>query len=342
MDWKVSGVKSECEMSIKSRLISIKSSLVRKRFEFQAEKTDSKKRLEDFLFERFENLSKMYLRDAVKSELCEVNGRFENRGYRLRANDFVEVEVDPARETAMRPQDIALDIVYEDESLAVINKPSGMLVHPTHAEKNGTMLNALAHHMNRGKGDKAFIRPGLIHRLDRHTSGLIVVAKTPRAHRVLAGHFQRKLVDKRYLAVVDGVVEADAGTIDAPIGRFAERKYWDVNEDGKHAETRFRVIERCRFGDAARAGAGDGKDQPAADTLRAYRSPDHRAMCSAGEASFPGCACMHGGWRFGTRTGAGGSNSRRRYRRKCGAIFEKCLCVSIKKLFLKTSFHNLL
>jgi 23S rRNA pseudouridine1911/1915/1917 synthase len=217
---------------------------VRKRFEFQAENTDNKKRLEDFLFERFENLSKMYLRDAVKSELCEVNGRFENRGYRLRANDFVEVEVDPARETAMRPQDIALEIVYEDESLAVINKPSGMLVHPTHAEKNGTMLNALAHHMNFGKGDKAFIRPGLIHRLDRHTSGLIVVAKTQRAHRVLAGHFQRKLVDKRYLAVVDGVVEADAGTIDAPIGRFAERKYWDVNEDGKHAETRFRVRER--------------------------------------------------------------------------------------------------
>jgi 23S rRNA pseudouridine1911/1915/1917 synthase len=217
---------------------------VRKRFEFQAEKADSKKRLEDFLFERFENLSKMYLRDAVKSELCEVNGRFENRGYRLRANDFVEVEVDPARETAMRPQDIALDIVYEDESLAVINKPSGMLVHPTHAEKNGTMLNALAHHMNRGKGDKAFIRPGLIHRLDRHTSGLIVVAKTARAHRVLAGHFQRKLVDKRYLAVVDGVVEQDTGTIEAPIGRFADRKYWDVNEDGKHAETRFKVMER--------------------------------------------------------------------------------------------------
>jgi 23S rRNA pseudouridine1911/1915/1917 synthase len=217
---------------------------VRKRFEFQAEKADTKKRLEDFLFERFENLSRMYLRDTVKSEMCEVNGRWENRGYRLRANDFVEVEVDPARETAMRPQDIALDIIYEDGSLAVVNKPSGMLVHPTHAEKNGTMLNALAHHLNHEKGDKAFIRPGLIHRLDRHTSGLIVIAKTARAHRVLAGHFQRKLVDKRYLAVVDGVVEPETGTIDAPIGRFAERKYWDVNEDGKHAETRFQVIER--------------------------------------------------------------------------------------------------
>lgn len=219
---------------------------MRKRFEFQAEPADSKKRLEDFLFERFENLSRMYLRDTVKSEMCEVNGRLENRGYRLRANDFVEVEVDPARETAMRPQDIEIDIVYEDGSLIVLNKPSGMLVHPTHAEKSGTMLNALSHHLNRDNAasGSAFVRPGLIHRLDRYTSGLIVVAKTVRAHRVLAGHFQRKLVEKRYLALVDGVVEADSGTIDAPIGRFADRKYWDVNADGKHAETRFRVIRR--------------------------------------------------------------------------------------------------
>lgn len=215
---------------------------MRKRFEFQVPQADNKKRLEDFLFERFENLSKMYLRDTVKTELCEVNGRIENRGYRLRANDFIEVEVDPARETAMRPQDIPLDIVYEDHALVVINKPSGMLVHPTHSDKNGTMLNALAHHLNREEGP--FIRPGLIHRLDKFTSGLIVVAKTTRAHRVLAGHFQRKMVEKRYLALVDGVVSDDAGTIDAPIGRFAEKKHWDVNPEGKHAVTRYWVKER--------------------------------------------------------------------------------------------------
>lgn len=217
-----------------------------KRFEFQVPAADNKKRLEDFLFERFENLSKMYLRDAVKTERCEVNGRLENRGYHLRANDFVEVEVDPARETAMKPQDIPLDIVYEDNSLIVLNKPSGMLVHPTHAAKNGTMLNALAYHVNREKNgaDASFIRPGLIHRLDKYTSGLIVVAKTRRAHKVLASHFQRKLVRKTYLALVDGVVENDKGTIEAPIGRFPERKIWDVNPEGKHAETRFSVHER--------------------------------------------------------------------------------------------------
>ena len=218
------------------------------RFEFQVPLQDNKKRLEDFLLERFENLSKMYLRDAVKSERCEVNGRFENRGFRLRANDFIEVEVDPARETAMRPQELPLDIVFEDHAIVVINKASGMLVHPTHAEKNGTMLNALAWHINKDIGDATSIRPGLIHRLDKHTSGLIVVAKTSRAHRVLASHFQRKLVEKTYLALVDGVVADDEGTIEAPIGRYADRKIWDVNPEGKHAVTRFRV--RQRFGTA--------------------------------------------------------------------------------------------
>jgi 23S rRNA pseudouridine1911/1915/1917 synthase len=217
---------------------------VLERFEFQVPSQDNKKRLEDFLLERFENLSKMYLRDAVKSERCEVNGRFENRGYRLRTNDFIEVEVDPARETAMRPQELALDIVFEDHALVVINKASGMLVHPTHAEKNGTMLNALAWHVNKDNGDSASIRPGLIHRLDKHTSGLIVVAKTARAHRVLASHFQRKLVEKTYLALVDGVVADDSGTIDAPIGRYADRKVWDVNPEGKQAITRFLVNKR--------------------------------------------------------------------------------------------------
>lgn len=224
---------------------------MRERFEFQVTRAHHKTRLEDFLLERFENLSKMYLRETVKTEQCEVNGRNENRGYLLRENDFVEVDVDPARETAMRPQNIPISIVFEDAALVVVNKPHGMLVHPTHAEKNGTMLNALAYHLNREKlegngvaGPLAFIRPGLIHRLDRHTSGLVAVAKTSRAHRVLSDHFQRKLVGKTYLALVDGVVKEDSGTIEAPIGRFAELKFWDVNPEGKDSVTRYKVRER--------------------------------------------------------------------------------------------------
>jgi 23S rRNA pseudouridine1911/1915/1917 synthase len=215
---------------------------VRQRFEFQITPDDHKKRLEDFLLDRFRSLSKMYLRETVKTEKCEVNGRLENRGYKLKTHDFVEVEVDIAREDSMKPQDLPVEIIYEDAELLVVNKESGMLVHPTHWEKNGTLLNALTHHLN--SADGKFIRPGLVHRLDKDTSGLVVIAKTPRAHAVLCDHFQRKLVEKRYAALVEGIVSEDTGTIIAPIGRYAELKLWNIKEDGKHAETRFKVLKR--------------------------------------------------------------------------------------------------
>lgn len=220
-------------------------------------------RLEDFLLGHFSGLSKMYLRDAVKSERCEVNGRWENRGYKLRSNDLIEIVVDPDRETAMKPENIDLDIVFEDEHIIVVNKPAGMLVHPSHRENSGTMLNALSFYLNTktepqavaggithgqspataGVGDKT-IRPGLPHRLDKQTSGLIVVVKSALAHRRLSADFMKKRVEKRYLALVDGIVERDAGTVEAPIGRFADLKMWSVKEDGKHSESRFWVRER--------------------------------------------------------------------------------------------------
>ena len=222
---------------------------------FQVEAGHFKSRLDDFLFDSFPGLSKMYLRDLIKLGNCEVNGSFENAGYRLRVNDFVEVEADLDRENAMRPEDVPLEIVFEDEHLAIVNKPAGMLVHPTHRDKNGTLLNALTYHFNHktppdrsNGGDMqrrlAFVRPGLIHRLDKQTSGLMVVAKTGQAHRVLADHFKRRLVEKKYLALVDGDIAGDEGSIAAPIGRFAEQKFWGVKDDGKHAETRFLVRRR--------------------------------------------------------------------------------------------------
>ena len=268
------------------------------RIEITASEEHFKMRLDDFLFGRFNGLSKMYLRELVKTQRCEVNGRSENIGYKLRPNDLVEIFVDTTRETAMRPENVPLDIIFEDSDLIVVNKPAGMLVHPTHRDKNGTLLNALAYHVNKAALDlralpvdvrkssafpdrmaqndrgyaaargqslqdsgveadgeaellrkssgiaAPFIRPGLIHRLDKQTSGLLVVAKTARAHRILAEHFRRKLVNKRYLAVVEGIVDDDEGSVIMPIGRYADRKLWDVKADGKHAETRYWVKER--------------------------------------------------------------------------------------------------
>ena len=199
-------------------------------------------RLEDFLLEHFSTLSKMYLREIVKTEGCEVNGRIENIGYRIRPNDFIEIEVDHSRGTAMKPEDIALDIVFEDSHIIVVNKPAGMLMHPSHRENSGTLLNALVHHLNRENG--RLVRPGLPHRLDKQTSGLVVAAKSAAAHRRLSEGFMKKRVEKRYLALVEGLVKEDEGVIVAPIGRFADLKMWSVKTDGKHSESRFLVRER--------------------------------------------------------------------------------------------------
>lgn len=219
-------------------------------------------RLEDFLLDHFSGLSKMYLRELVKTGVCEVNGRHENVGYRLRPGDFVEITVDHTRGTAMRPEAIPLNIIFEDNDIIVVNKPDGMLAHPSHRENSGTLLNAIVYHLNRESltqrrkdakteensairdPQSPFVRPGLIHRLDKQTSGLMVIAKNARAHRILSGHFMRKRVEKRYLALVEGVVESDDGTIDAPIGRYDDLKHWSVKSDGKHSTSRYWVKKR--------------------------------------------------------------------------------------------------
>ncbi len=263
---------------------------MRQKFEFQVKAKDFKKRLDEFLFAEFPHLSRLYLRELVRDEKCEVNGRWENRGYLLKTHDFIEIEVDRTRQTSLQPEAIPLEIIFEDTEFLVVNKPSGMLVHPTVGIRTGTLLNALAFYLNypeerRGEEEKGrrgekeknnifnadklgfdgentehstkissspllpfsssqFIRAGLVHRLDKDTSGLVVIAKNARSHRILCSHFQRKLVEKRYFALVEGVIREDSGTIDAPIGRYAEIRLWNIKEDGKRAVSRFWVKQR--------------------------------------------------------------------------------------------------
>lgn len=209
---------------------------------FEIDASARKQKLGDYLFDNMRDLSKMYLRELIKTGKCEVNGVHVNSGYRLRERDFIELEADLSRGTAMRPEEVALDIVFEDAELIVVNKPAGMLVHPSHRENSGTLLNALSFYLN--INSSKLVRPGLPHRLDKQTSGLIVVAKAARAHRILSGHFMRKRIEKLYLALVEGIVEDDEGSMNAPIGRYAEIKHWGVMDGGKMSETRFRVRER--------------------------------------------------------------------------------------------------
>ncbi|HEX8185573.1 MAG TPA: RluA family pseudouridine synthase, partial [Blastocatellia bacterium] len=157
----------------------------------------------------------------------------------------------------MQAEPLPLEILYEDGHILVIVKPPGLLVHPTKHVKHGTLANALAYHLNKGffEGSEprialhgiahSLVRPGIVHRLDRATSGLMVIAKTGRALSTLSRHFNRRLVKKRYLALVEDLFDQDEGTINAPIGRDPDRQpHWRVLEGGRQAETRFRVRER--------------------------------------------------------------------------------------------------
>ncbi len=204
----------------------------------------------------------MYLAGQIASGFCLVNGAVAPVGRKLQEADLIEIEIDDSAQTAMLPEELPLDIVFEDAEIIVVNKPAEMLVHPTHRVKTGTLANALAFHLNkfRQNGEitqeqdeskiqnpksKIAVRPGLVHRLDKQTSGLMVAAKTERALRILSSHFERKLIEKRYLAAVTGDVPEDAGKIIAPIGRLADEKpHWRVLPEGKAAETNFQVLER--------------------------------------------------------------------------------------------------
>ena len=229
-------------------------------YQFRIEQPDARLRLDKFLASRLGSLSRMRIANLIEAGACIVNGAVGRAGYRIVAGDTIEFSFDEGAPTSMFPEPIPLDVVHEDDHLIVVIKPAGMLVHPTMNVKSGTLANALAYHLNRSRikdggsmidprssilDSPVVTRPGLVHRLDRATSGLIVVAKTPRALTILSRHFRKRLVEKRYLALVRGNVDQEFGSINAPIGRDPDqRPHWRVMEDGKPAETRFKVLER--------------------------------------------------------------------------------------------------
>jgi len=220
----------------------------------------------------------MHIAGLLARGACRVGGETAHAGRRLSAGDSVEVESEGHVPNSMTPEPLPLEVVHEDEQIVVVVKPSGVLVHPTLGVKRGTLANALAYHLNRlriaefglrvedhGKSDderhaaphpssnpqsefrnpQSFVRPGIVHRLDRDTSGLMVVAKTQAALSRLTQHFERRLVEKRYVAVVGGLLQEDELTVEAPVGRVeGARPPWRVLESGKPAETRLRVMER--------------------------------------------------------------------------------------------------
>ena len=222
-------------------------------YKFQADPRQEQVRIDKFLGERLANTSRNKIQAAAKEGNILVNGGGVKQNYRVKPGDVVTMVLPyPVREFELKAQDISINIVHEDESFVIVNKVAGMVVHPGHGNYDGTLVNALLYHFNQLPelpSDYAG-RPGLVHRIDKNTSGLLVVAKTERALTKLAKQFYDKTTSRKYLALVWGDVEDD-GTITGHIARSKKnRKVMSVypdGDEGKHAVTHFKVLERFGY-----------------------------------------------------------------------------------------------
>ena len=203
------------------------------------------KRLDVFLADREKELSRSHIQKLIEGGAVLVNGRAVKVNYKLRTGDSVEIHVLEAQEWKILPEAIPLDVLYEDEDIIVINKARGMVVHPAAGVSSGTLVNALLYHCKDLSGINGVIRPGIVHRLDKDTSGVMVAAKNDAAHVDLAEQIRLKTAHRIYQALVLGTIAEGKGVIRAPIGRHpTERKKMAVVPNGKEATTHFRVLER--------------------------------------------------------------------------------------------------
>lgn len=211
--------------------------------EFQGERIDK------YLSEACCGLTRSYMQKLLKSQLVEVDGKAVKNSYRVSAGETVELEVPEAVEPEIEAEPIPLDILYEDKDIILINKPKGMVVHPAAGHYSQTLVNGLMYHC-RGElsGINGVMRPGIVHRIDMDTTGVLIVCKNDFAHNSIAEQLKVHSITRKYYAIVHGVIGKDEGTVDAPIGRHpVDRKKMSINyKNGKHAVTHYRVLERFK------------------------------------------------------------------------------------------------
>lgn len=216
--------------------------------EFVIEHADlSGQRIDKVLPELNSEWSRTQIQDWIKLSLVTVNGKVVKSNYKVKLNDQINVIEKEVVETDIKPENLNLDIYYEDDDVAVVYKPKGMVVHPSAGHYSGTLVNGLMYQMKDLSGINGEIRPGIVHRIDKDTSGLLMVAKNDIAHRGLVEQLVDKSVNRKYVALVHGNIPHDYGTIDAPIGRNKnDRQSMDVVDDGKEAVTHFNVLEHFK------------------------------------------------------------------------------------------------
>lgn len=226
----------------------------------RVEPAPAARRLDAYLAARLPDLSRSRIAQLLADGLVRVNGAPARKSQRPEAGDLVEIAVPAARVDRIAPEAIPLDIVYQDRDLAVINKPAGLVVHPAPGHHGGTLVNALLHHLTDLSGIGGVLRPGIVHRLDKDTSGLLIVAKHDRSHRALAAALKRREIRRVYLAACWGHLPADQVDVDQPIARSpVNRQRMAVVEGGRPARTRLRRLERWAAADLVRAELDTGR-----------------------------------------------------------------------------------
>jgi 23S rRNA pseudouridine1911/1915/1917 synthase len=193
----------------------------------------------------YPDMSRSYVQRLIKEGLCTVNGQKVKNGYALKKHDEIESDDLPTQELALEGVDLKLDIVYEDDDLVVINKPQGLVVHPASSYHEPTLVHGLLHQIDELSSINGVVRPGIVHRIDKDTSGLLVVAKNDKSHQFLSEELQSHLIKREYIALVYGDFKEEEGSIDAPIARHPKNRLkMAVVPQGKHAKTHFKVLER--------------------------------------------------------------------------------------------------
>ena len=206
-------------------------------------------RIDRYLSEMNEELSRSYIQKLLKEQKITVNGSAVKANYKVQEGDEISVAVPDIKEPDILPEDIPLDILYEDDDVLIVNKPKGMVVHPSAGHTSGTLVNAIMFHCKDNlSGINGVLRPGIVHRIDKDTTGALLVCKNDNAHRNLAEQLKEHSIRRRYRAIVAGVLKEDEGTIEGPIGRHPiDRKKMAVNyKNGKDAVTHYKVLERFK------------------------------------------------------------------------------------------------
>lgn len=213
---------------------------------FEVDSSYEEERLDKYLSLIFPEQSRSFFQKLIKDGRIRVNEKTEKANYRLKTQDLIEVSIPEAVETPILPENIPLDILYEDDDLLIVNKPKGMVVHPSAGHYTGTLVNAIMYHCKDSlSGINGEIRPGIVHRIDMDTTGSLIVCKNDESHVFVAEQIKEHSVVRKYRGIVCGHVKEEEGTIHAPIGRHPiERKKMAINEkNGKDAITHYRVLE---------------------------------------------------------------------------------------------------